>query len=408
MRVNKVIATDGLGGFWNDDIEAIKRGAKPDGFTYKGETVTPGFTAIRQPAKAVCLMLVLENGEIAYGDCLWVQYGGERAGRERLTSPKEIISLIHKRLDPWLIGRELDDFKSTMAEMEENVDLPRAVEYGVSQAVLDAVARSRRLTMAEVLADEYNTTIANEPLVFFTQCGDEYYYAVDKMILRRIPFLPHALINSLPRFQSLLDYVKWAKRRIRELVPDESYNPILHYDLYGTMGLALGNDIEKMVDYLRRLENAACPFRLQIEAPVHMSTKAQQIEMMSKLRKRIKEEELKVKIVVDEWAPTLKDKIDFIKAEAADIYQIKMPDMGGVNKSVESVLHCKSQGVGAYLGGSSAETERSAQIAVHVGLAARPDLILVKPGMGVDEGVSIMYNEMQRARALIFTRHTAK
>ncbi|MFQ6053913.1 MAG: hypothetical protein ACE5OO_06790, partial [Candidatus Bathyarchaeia archaeon] len=34
----------------------------------------------------------------------------------------------------------------------------------------------------------------------------------------------------------------------------------------------------------------------------------------------------------------------------------------------------------------------------------RPDQVLAKPGMGVDEGVSIMYNEMRRALALIFQR----
>lgn len=402
LKVKKVIATDGLGGFWNDDNEAIKRGAEPDGFTYRGEPVTPGFTAIRQPSKAVCIILVLNNGELASGDCSWVQYGGERVGREKLVPPEEIIQLIHQDLEPWLVGRELDNFKSLIVELENELELPRAVEYGLSQAVLDAVAKNRRVTMAEVLVEEYGTTMMNEPLVFFTQCGDEYYPSVDKMILRRIPVFPHGLINNIPRFRKLLDYVKWTNRRIRKLVPEESYNPVLHYDLYGTLGLAYKNDIEKIINYFHRLQEAANPFRIQIEDPVQMDTKAKQIEMMSRLRERIKEEELAIRLVADEWVPTLEDKIDFIKADAADIYQIKPPDLGGIDKSIEALLYCKSQGVGAYLGGSSAETARSAQVSVHIGLATRPDQVLAKPGMGVDEGVSIMYNEMRRALALIF------
>ncbi|MFX0116308.1 MAG: enolase C-terminal domain-like protein, partial [Candidatus Hodarchaeota archaeon] len=131
----------------------------------------------------------------------------------------------------------------------------------------------------------------------------------------------------------------------------------------------------------------------------------EQIEVMSILRKQIENESLSIKLVADEWAPTLQDKIEFIKADAADIYQIKTPDLGSIAQSVEAILYCKTQGVGTYLGGSSAETVRSAQVTVHIGLATRPDQVLAKPGMGVDEGISAMYNEMRRALALIFSRH---
>jgi methylaspartate ammonia-lyase len=34
-----------------------------------------------------------------------------------------------------------------------------------------------------------------------------------------------------------------------------------------------------------------------------------------------------------------------------------------------------------------------------VALAARPDLLLVKPGMGLDEGYSLIRNEMDRTLA---------
>jgi len=401
-RVAAVVACDGLGGFWNDDNEAIKRNARQDGFSYRGQPVTAGFIAVRQPAKAVCVTLILENGELAFGDCVWVQYGGERAGREKLASFREVAQVIDQHIKPRLIGRELDSFRSVMADFDD-IPLPRAVKYGVSQAVLDAIAKTKRETMAQVLASEYGTTIMNEPIVFFTQCGDEYYYSVDKMILRRIPVFPHGLINSVSRLKRLPDYVKWTKRRIRHLVPEESYNPILHYDLYGTLGLAYRNKIERIAGYLRKLEEMAKPFRLQIEDPIYMSTKKNQVEMMSRLKKLMMAEGLATKLVVDEWAPTLEDKIDFIRAGAGDLYQIKPPDLGGINRSVEAILYCKSQGVGPYLGGSCAETSRSAEVSVHIALATRPVQVLAKPGMGVDEGVSIMYNEAQRALALIFS-----
>ena len=42
------------------------------------------------------------------------------------------------------------------------------------------------------------------------------------------------------------------------------------------------------------------------------------------------------------------------------------------------------------------ETDRSSQICVHIAMATQPCQILAKPGMGVDEGIMIVQNEMQR------------
>jgi methylaspartate ammonia-lyase len=69
-----------------------------------------------------------------------------------------------------------------------------------------------------------------------------------------------------------------------------------------------------------------------------------------------------------------------------------------------AVLACKAGGVGAFLGGSCAETDISARVAVHVALATRPDLIMAKPGMGVDEGIMLVQNEMARPLTWIRVR----
>jgi methylaspartate ammonia-lyase len=75
--------------------------------------------------------------------------------------------------------------------------------------------------------------------------------------------------------------------------------------------------------------------------------------------------------------------------------------MGGLNNSIEAILYAKEHRTGAYLGGSCNETDRSAQVCVHAALAARPDQMLAKPGMGVDEGLMIVHNEMQRALSIL-------
>ena len=106
-----------------------------------------------------------------------------------------------------------------------------------------------------------------------------------------------------------------------------------------------------------------------------------------------------VELVADEWCNTLEDVREFADAKAGHMIQIKTPDLGSMHNSAEAVLYCREKGVGAYLGGSCNETDRSAQITAHVAMATSPAQMLAKPGMGFDEGFMIVYNEMQRILA---------
>ena len=68
----------------------------------------------------------------------------------------------------------------------------------------------------------------------------------------------------------------------------------------------------------------------------------------------------------------------------------------------------KSKGVGAYQGGTYNETDRSTQVCVNCAMATQPVQILAKPGMGVDEGFMIVYNEMNRILALMAAKKAAQ
>mgnify|MGYP001396403085 FL=1 len=107
-----------------------------------------------------------------------------------------------------------------------------------------------------------------------------------------------------------------------------------------------------------------------------------------------------VELVADEWCNNLEDVKAFADARAGHMVQVKTPDLGGLDETIAAMLYCKNNGIGAYLGGTCNETDRSAQICVHVAMAVAADQLLAKPGMGVDEGIMIAYNEMQRILAL--------
>ncbi len=396
------------GGFFFDDQHAIKQGAEADGFTYKGKPVLPGFSRIRQAGEAISVLLLLENGEIAHGDCAAVQYSGA-GGRDPLFLASDFIPIIEQVVTPLLEGRQITSFRQLAGEIDGlkvgNKPLHTAIRYGVTQAILDAVAKKERKLMVDVIAGEYGTKPASRPLPIFAQTGDDRYINAEKMIIKGVDVLPHGLINHVPTklgFQGeiLREYIKWLKKRVMELRTSPDYRPVLHIDVYGTIGMIFQNNLAKITSYLRLLEETAFPLPLRIEGPVDMGEREGQIRMLQALREELEKYGSKVEIVADEWCNTFDDIKLFVRERAGHMVQVKTPDLGGINNSIEAVLYCRKYGMGAYLGGTCNETDRSAQICTHVGMATGPDQILAKPGMGMDEGYMIVFNEMNRILAL--------
>lgn len=410
MKIVDVVCSAGRTGFYFDDQRAIKKGASQNGVFYTGAPVTAGFSSVRQAGESISVMIVLEDGQVAFGDCAAVQYSGA-GGRDPLFLAEEFIPIIDEYIKPHLVGKEADHFRDLCSILEsikvEGKRLHTAIRYGVSQAILDAVARGTNRLMCDVVADEYGCEVSEQPIDLFTQSGDDRYDNADKMIIKGAQVLPHALINNVETKlgrdgEKLLEYVGWLRDRVLGNRADESYNPVLHIDVYGTIGAAFGvNNYKAMADYIETLGRAAEPFQLRIEGPMDCDTDREaQIEAMASLTKELDERGCSVELVADEWCNTLEDIKLFADHKAGHMIQVKTPDLGSITNTIEAVLYCKSHGIGTYQGGTCNETDRSAQVCVHCAMATKPDQMLAKPGMGVDEGFMIAYNEMNRIIAL--------
>ena len=412
MKILDVVCAEGRTGFYFDDQRAIKAGAGNDGFTYTGEAKTDGFTSIRQAGESISVMLVLEDGQVAFGDCAAVQYSGA-GGRDPLFLAKDFIPVIEKEIAPKLIGRELDSFKTLADEFDalqvNGKRLHTAIRYGITQSLLDAVAKAKKVTMAEVIKEEYNTGLEVTKRPIFTQSGDDRKNNSDKMIIKGADVMPHALINhvetKLGKDGSILkEYVEWLRDRVLSLRTDENYSPIFHIDVYGTIGLAFDQDINKQADYIATLEEAAKPFALRIEGPMDVEDRDKQVEALAALTAEIDKRGINVELVADEWCNTLEDIKLFADKKAGHVVQIKTPDLGGVNNTAEAILYCNEKGIGSYSGGTCNETNRSAEVTTNIAMACGALQVLAKPGMGVDEGFMIVNNEMNRVMALVNRR----
>ncbi len=409
MKIQKIVLSRGRTGFFFDDQKAIKSGAKPDGAAYIGEPAIQGFSSVRQAGESVSVQFILEDGQVAVGDCAAVQYSGA-SGRDPLFLAKDYIPVIEEHVLPVYENAEITSFREMTDQLEQiRVDgkpLHTAIRYGVSQAILDAVARANHKMMCEVVAEEFDTEISEERIPIFCQTGDDRYVNADKIILKRAEVLPHALINHVEtklgkKGEVLLEYVRWLSKRIGELDDGEDYQPIIHIDVYGTVGQAFGErSFDAMAEYFATLAEAAHPYRLRIEGPMDAGSVEDQIECMAALRKCIDDRGIPVEIVADEWCNTVEDIKAFADAKAGHMLQIKTPDLGGIQHVAEAILYCREKGIAAYQGGTCNETDRSTQVCMHVAMAVKPDQVLAKPGLGVDEGFMIVYNEMQRILAL--------
>jgi methylaspartate ammonia-lyase len=445
-RIQRVLTVPTLGGYFFDDHNALQANAMSTPDRYLAEPTTPGFRRVREPAEALSIGLVLDNGQVAWGDCVSVEFGG-KAGRFPLFRAGDGLTRVNEYLVPLLEGEDTSRFLLLLEEID-SITLPTEVEvqvpehragdqisrrdlltaparmlrknppvnketrqlplhpalrYGVSQALFQAAALARNLTLTEVICQEWDLILPEGPVPIHAQCGGNRFDGADKMIARRISSLPHSLVDNVPEQLGrdsvhLLRYARWLKARINELAGSD-YQPTIHLDVHGGLGALYGDNLGRILGTISALEKAVHPLPLRVECPVIMDSREEQIEIMKTLRDYMRFRKMKTAIVADEWANTLEDIQAFLDAGAADMIQVKMPDLGGIQDSIKAVLACRDAGISAFLGGSCAETDISARVTAHVALATRPEIVLAKPGMGIDEGISILNNEMARTLA---------
>jgi len=398
IDIKRVKLVQGVGGFWVNDQPAIQLGAEPDGFFFKGPAQAPGFSAIREPSVAYCIMLELADGQFAYGDCVTVLnlgYGGRPLPLGAANLPKA-----QNALAELFDGRQFDSFRAAARVLDDpqwQDALVRPVAYGMSQALLSAAALSAHTTMARILLREYSVGHYSRPGIAGS-CGGDWKLNVDKAIVRQIDMFPQSAIQTREQCDRLPEYVSWIAQRIRELGRD-GYRPDLHFDFHSSLGRALDNDLDKVCDYLSNIVERADGHQVYFEDPLFAPTAGQAMDNMVRLRERLDARGLPCRLIADEWVNAPGEMERFAQAGAAHAFQIKSPDNGSLTTTIEAILACQRHGVLPYLGGSCNETDISVRATVNVGLALGAWRLFTRPGLGFDEGLMVTTNELNRAIA---------
>src|SRR6185369_1203608 len=234
MKIRDVVYSQGLSGYFNKDLQAVKAGAKANGTFYEGQPLTPGYTHVVQAGAIISIMLVLDDGSVAVGECADVIFSG-LAGRDPLFVPAKHLPLLESEVRPWLVGRDVSRFRANAQEADTmeagGKRLHTALRYGLTQALLAATALAGKETMAQVIAREYGSRLATQPVGILASCHRGDWLQLDRVIMKRAAVLPHTsftLAKDLgPDGQGLMDYARAIAARIREVgAPD--YRPRIH------------------------------------------------------------------------------------------------------------------------------------------------------------------------------------
>lgn len=409
-RIARLLPTVGLACDYLTDAAALADNPPSDGLFYEGAPVTEGFTAIVQRASCLNLQLVLDDGLVGLGDCVSVIRAGAH-GRGRPLIAEEHLESVAEEIEPQLVGLELGSFRALAGSLDEltvaGQPLHPAIAYGLSQALLDAVAKSTRRTMAEVLAEEYGFGPPDTPVLVHASAGGANLDAVDRIIASRADVFPHGGFTELhkigPRGEFLLEFVQRVSGRVQRW-GGEGFDPVIQVDVYGTIGEACERSVDATADFLTRLADAASPYRLRVEDPIGGGSERGSRELMRELTAKVDDVGIPVQIVADEYCNTRADIGRWASERAAHMIHVKLPDLGSLTNAAEAVLACRQAQIGVYVGGTLNDTDVSGRATTHLALALRADQVMAKPGRGADVSIALTRNEMARTLALIASR----
>lgn len=314
--------------------------------------------------------------------------------------PEEKESLFSRRA---LITGRLEQEGELKPPVEyETVERPihPALRYGISQALLAAVAMERGTMMADVIAAEYDLPRpgASVPVQAVIKAGQslQLLHRVDSLAYESGRVDPPGELGSIA--EKLQRFVRQLKERI-VVVAAAGNLPALHLVLGGGLGRLYGNAAGKILGALYGLQQAADPCPLYVEDPLLLDSRQAQIEAMTQLAEYVRFRQMPVRLVAGSWINTLDDVAAFAAATPpVSALRLEMPHLGTIHKTIEAALICREAGIGFLLAGAPVE------VAVQVAMAIQPDWLVAPADLAGDAGIAAVRNELARNAAWIRIR----
>lgn len=297
-----------------------------------------------------------------------------------------------------LTGLLHDDEKAAERIVDETFERPLhpAVRYGLSQALLSAVALARSVTPAEVVVEEYGLPRPDGAVPLLSTVGTVDATAI--ACAHRVAALAIRWPGDDPEEElgrnngRLQGYLRRLTEYLARTAGDD-YRPAIHLNVGGGLGALYDHNAGKLLGAFYGLERVAQPYPLIVADPVMMDDRDEQIAKMAELKKFSAMRDLSLRLAAGAGVDSPAAAAAFLEAEAADLLHLDMVRLGGVQSTVETALAAQERGVGIVL------KSHGDPSAAHIALALQPDFTSTGPDYEDGRGIAAFHNEMARTLA---------
>ena len=399
----------------------------------------PGLTGTAIPGQMLSVGLMVDNEHLFWGECVGTadfqaepatatvrQVVQPRLQGQPITSFKEIatlltgltekVTLTKTTITPTpppppgpsrrslLRGQWTADPPAPPQPITESYEVERpvasAIGYGLSQALLVAVAWTQNKSVIQVLGDEYGLDQPQTAVPLHAEINPNIPLSIPTITNSPIASIGYSISGTNPIVELGQDgevLQRFARQLKEELIKTADPQSLAFYfNVRGGYGVLREDKLGQILGMLYGLEKAAEPFLVRVEDPFILDDRDEQIKKMANLKSYLRTRRMKLQLVAHAGIQSAADAQAFVERKAAHMLVIDLPQMGSLAESITAVLAAQQQGIGVLLGGSPDETQLAAQSSLHLALALQPTLLLAKPGRLGDTGIATAYNEMNR------------
>ena len=276
------------------------------------------------------------------------------------------------------------------APKEETVTVKRplhpALQYGLTVALLQAVAAVNRETVAALVAREYALDWVDTAVPLHIALNDENIQTASAILATHVAALGYTTgeNNHKNTLGANAERLQHHLRQVAAWLPtlNSDFQPMLHLDLRDSFGELFNNDEGKVLGALAGLEQAVKPFKLAVQNPVWQNGREAQQKSLQKLVGYFAIRRMTPWLVADAWVDSPEDAAHFANPKVCHMVHIELPRLGNLEGAITAVLHLKSQNQPLLLSGEAAA------LTTHIALALRPTWLSGPP--------QLHYNEMQK------------
>ena len=244
--------------------------------------------------------------------------------------------------------------------------LHRALQYGLTAALLQAAANVNQVTVVELVAREYGLRLPETAVPLQIPLNDQNVQTAHAILTSHVTSLGYTTSKNNHK-AALGEDGSRLQQHVRQVATwlssvAANYRPSLHLDVQGGYSDLFENNNGKILGAIVGLEQAARPYPLQLQNPVWLETHDAQIEHLTQLSRFINMRHLPVQLVADAWVDSLAAAEQFADPQICQMVHVALPRLGNLEEGITAVLHLLSHNQQVILSGE--ETSLTTQIAL--------------------------------------------